>query len=74
MAKKSYVIAPYGNTWAMYETSDFRLTELSPVLNGSYTKSNKYKGTVNGGEIGYFDTILGDRFIVFYDHSATQIR
>lgn len=74
MPKKSYAIAPYGSTWAMYESSDFRLRDLSPILKGTFTKSNTYKGMINGGEIGYFDTIIGDRFIVFYDHSATQIR
>ena len=74
MAKKSYVIAPYGNTWAMYESDDFRLRDLLPILKGTFTKSNTYKGTFNGGEIGYFDTAVGDRFIVFCDHSATQIR
>lgn len=73
MARKNYIVAPYSNTWAMYESNDFRLLNLSPQFKGTFSKTDKHKGRVNGYEIGEFVTDSGDKFVIFTDHSAIKI-
>lgn len=67
--KKSYVIAPYGSTFAMYEFNDFRLVEGS-FLTGKFIKTNEVRGIFNGYEIGKFICDSGQQFLVFNDHTA----
>ena len=42
--KKEYVIAPYQNTFAMYESDDFRLKDKSIILTGNFRKTDEVKG------------------------------
>lgn len=74
MASKSkeYVIAPYMNTYAMYEIDDFRLKNLPFKLSGKFRKTSEFKGFRNGYEIGIFECDNGTKYIIFTDHSAIQ--
>lgn len=70
---KEYVIAPYGNTFAMYESTDFRLKGFDTIFTGKFRKTNEVKGLRNGYEIGLFECDNGSKYIVFTDHSAIQL-
>ena len=71
--RKEYVIAPYQNTFAMYESDDFRLNDESMILTGKFRKTDEVKGLRNGYEIGLFQCDNGTQYIVFTDHSAIQL-
>lgn len=75
--KKTYVIAPYisdtHETLAMYESDDFRISDLTNKVTGVYAKTNSVKNLQNGSEIGIF---YGDNhidYIIFIDHTAKKI-
>lgn len=73
--KRKYVIAPYGNTVAMYENDDFRLVKYkrTDIIQGDFEKTKSVKGTVNGLEIGIFHGNNGTKYIIFIDHSAKAV-
>ena len=75
MASKSkeYVIAPYGNTFAMYEVNDFRLKGVSNIQTGKFRKTSEVKGLHNGYEVGLFECDNGRSYIVFTDHTVLQV-
>lgn len=70
---KEYVIAPYGNTFAMYESNDFRVKGSDNVLTGKFKRTKEVKGLHNGYEIGLFECTNGHEYLIFYDHSAIQL-
>ena len=72
--KKQYVISSYTeNSLAMYSANDFRLTDKSQIIKGTFTKTNTIKGKFNGYEIGIFLTEDGERYVVFYDYTVKKI-
>ena len=75
MASKNhkYFIAPYGNTFAMYEADDFRLNDVTFKLSGKFIKTEEFKGYHNGYEIGIFECDNGHHYLIFTDHSAIQL-
>ena len=70
---KIYVIAPYNNTFAMYEHDDFRIKGMDNVLSGKFKKTDEVKGLRNGYEIGLFECDNGTNYIIFTDHTAIQL-
>ena len=70
--RKKYVIAPYCNTYGMYEDDDFRLEKYKEkeIIQGKFQKTNTVKGNFNGREIGVFYGDNGKDYLVFTDHSA----
>lgn len=71
----NYVIAPYSNSIAMYETDDFRLKNKNQedIIKGFFTKNISVKDQVNGFEIGIFLSTDGDRYVIFEDFSAKKL-
>ena len=67
---KNYVIAPYMNTYGMYESDDFRLKKQTEIIQGKFNKDKSIRGYFNGCEIGIFYGDNGKEYIVFTDHSA----
>jgi len=70
---REYVIAPYNNTFAMYEINDYRLKTLTFSLSGKFRKTNEFKEYHNGREIGIFECDNGHNYLIFNDYSAIQI-
>ena len=68
--KKEYVIAPYGDCIAMYESNDFRLKEVKDIVHGSFKKTSEVKGVFNGFEIGLFYGNNNIQYLIFTDYSA----
>ena len=68
--KQKYVIAPYMNTYGMYEKDDFRLKKYTTVIQGIFKKDKNIKGWFNGHEIGVFYSNNGKEYVIFTDHSA----
>lgn len=72
--KKTYVLAPYRNGFAMYEADDFRLDKLNPKRVGTFKRVKSVKGLFNGHEIGIFTTDDNTEYLVFSDHSARLLK
>ncbi|MGF7535186.1 hypothetical protein AAGG74_16150 [Bacillus mexicanus] len=71
----NYVIAPYSNSIAMYESDDFRLKKKNhkDIITGYFKKHNLVKDQFNGFEIGIFLSTDGDRYVIFEDFSAKKL-
>lgn len=71
--KKQYIIAPYGDTIAMYEADDSRLKNYTDTTTGTFERTKSVVGTVNGHEVGIFHGDNGAKYTIFTDHTAKII-